>query len=252
MNSSIHIYGRVHSLSSSSLHGSSGLNWWLIMRDRLVFVCKFLVFSIILFSLWIFLGRFYLIFLAYTCTPLLHLMGYMVELFIGDQIVFLYLGAQLGITHAELTNYNIIPFIALVLATPIPVRRMARNILIGIPFLFFSHMLDLIAHFPLYYESSIIASFLISVSAVLRLLLPFALWFLLCYEYVFKTFRTIQRVYCCPICGKQTHGIIQHIDDSHADLTQTERKTIERYYHNHPEIKRKKNNDTVNTNSIER
>ncbi len=216
------------------------------MKDRLLFVGKFLVFSLILFSLWIFLGRFYLIFLAYTSIPLLHLMGYMVELLIGDQIVFLYLGAELGITHAELTNYNIIPFIALVLATPIPVRRMGKNILIGIPILFFSHMLDLIAHFPLYYESSILASFLISVSAVLRLLLPFALWFLLSYEYVFKTFRTTKKMYRCPICGKQTYGILQHIDDSHTPLTQTEIKTIERFYLTYPEIKPKKTDDNIN------
>jgi len=217
------------------------------MKDRLLFVGKFLFFSLILFSLWMFLGRFYLILLAYACTPFLHLIGYFVELLIGDQIVFLYLGSEIGITHAELTNYNIIPFIALVLATPISVRRMAKNILIGIPFLFFSHMLDLIAHFPLYYENSILASFLISVSAILRLLLPFALWFLLSYEYVFKTFRTVRRIYCCPICGKKTQGILQHIDDCHTCVTQTEIKTIERFYLHHPEIKRKKTKDNVNT-----
>jgi len=61
----------------------------------------------------------------------------------------------------------------------------------------------------------------------------------------------MKKIYCCPICRKQTHGILQQIDDFHTCITQTKRKTIERFYHNHPEIKRKKINDSVNTNNIE-
>jgi hypothetical protein len=207
------------------------------MNDKYVFIGKFLLFSTILFFIWVFLGRYYLIFLASVATPFLHLMGYAVDLVVGDQIMFTYLGAQMGLTHAELTNYNIIPFIALLIATPLPSGRLIRNLSIGIPILFLFHLIDLVAHFPLYYEQSAAANFITSFSAVTRMLIPFILWFALCYDYVLGSFRKTKKLYQCPFCGKNIQGILMHINDVHQERTKDDEKMYQRFLSSHPELK---------------
>jgi len=206
------------------------------MRDKLVFIGKFLLFSTLLFLIWIFLGIYYLLFLAYIATPILHLMGYAVELIVHTDIIFLYHGAELGITNAQLTNYNIIPFVALILATPIPLRKMAHHVIIGIPILFSFHLLNLIAHFPLFFNGNTVASFIISFSAVTRMLLPFLLWFALCYEYVLSSFRSKKKKYRCPLCGKETTGILMHINDVHKNIKGMQQKEIEQFKRKYPEL----------------
>jgi len=206
------------------------------VKDKFLFIGKFLLFSSLLFILWVFIGRYYLIFLASFATPILHIMGYTVELIIGDQILFTYLGAEMGLTHSELANYNIIPFIALILATPISLKRMIRNLAIGIPIIFLVHLIDLIAHFPLYYEQSGAANFITSFSAVTRMLVPFILWFALCYDYILSSFRTTKKTYQCPFCSKASKGIVRHITDVHNDRTDEEEKVYQRFLSLHPEL----------------
>lgn len=209
------------------------------MKDKLLFIAKFLFFSTVLFVPWMFIGRFYLIFLAQVATPILHLMGYAVELVINDQIMFTYLGAEMWLTHAELTNYNIIPFIALVLATPITFRKMINNLLIGLPIIFIFHLINLLAHFPLYYDANEFANFITSTSAVTQMLIPFMLWFAVSYDYVLSSFRTRKKMYECPFCGKKTHGIMMHIHDKHYPLTESEKKRINILKTKHPELNNK-------------
>jgi hypothetical protein len=207
------------------------------VKDKLVFIGKFLLFSTLLFVLWVFIGRYYLIVLASIATPFLHLMGYMVDLVITDQIMFTYLGAEMGLAHAELANYNIIPFIALLLATPLSWRRLFRNLLIGLPVIFLFHLIDLLAHFPLYYNGSVAANFITSVSALTRMLIPFLLWFALCYDFILSSFRKTKRLYQCPFCGKRTKGILMHIDDVHGNRSEGEEKQYQQFLSAHSELK---------------
>jgi len=163
-------------------------------------------------------------------------MGYNVSLVVNEQILFTYLGAEMGLTHSELTNYNIIPFIALVLATPIIFRRMGKNLLIGIPIIFLFHLVDLVAHFPLYYDANVFANFITSISAVTRMLVPFLLWFALSYDYVLESFRMWKKRYRCPICNKEMVGIAMHIHDSHKNANEQEEKKIDRFFNMYPEL----------------
>lgn len=210
------------------------------MKEKLMFIGKFLIFSAVLFIIWVFIGQYYLIFLAYVATPLLHLMGYAVDLVINEQIMFSYLGAEIGLTHSELTNYNIIPFIALILATPVSLRHMAKNLLIGLPIIFLFHLIDLIAHLPLYYDADAFANFITSTSAVTRMLIPFLIWFALSYDYILHSFRTKKKIYMCPLCGRKTHGIMMHIQDVHKNRDKQEEKKINRLSEKYPELKIKR------------
>ena len=175
------------------------------MKKHLLFIGKFLLFSTVLFFIWLIIGRYYLIFLASFATPCLHLMGYTVNLVINEQIMFIYLGAEMGLTHTELTNYNIIPFIALILATPISWRNRGIKLLIGLPVIFLFHLIDLLAHFPLYYDANAFANFITSISALTRMLIPFLLWFILSYDYVLYSFRKHKKkLYLSTLWKKNT------------------------------------------------
>ncbi len=206
------------------------------MKEKLIFIGKFLLFSTLLFALWIIIGRYYLLFLAHLATPFLHLMGYDVTLVVNEQIIFTYMGAEIGLAHAELTNYNIIPFIALILATPLTLRRMGKNLLIGLPVIVLFHLINLIAHFPFYFDQNMLAGFIMTFSGITRMLIPFLLWFALCYDYVLKSFRRIKKRYRCPICGKHTAGIMMHIKDVHPDPSKNEKQKINRLISNYPEL----------------
>ena len=206
------------------------------MKDKLLFIGKFFLFSAVLFAIWVFIGRYYLIFLAQVSTPIIHLLGYHVTLVVNEQIMFTFLGAEMGLTHSYLTNYNIIPFIALVLATPFNKRRMGKTILIGLPIIFLFHLIDLVAHFPLYYSGSAVANFLISLSAVTIMLIPFLIWFALSYDYVLDSFRMRKKRYRCPICNKEIVGIMMHIHDTHKNTDKQEEKKIDKFLDKYPEL----------------
>lgn len=206
------------------------------MKDKFVFIAKFLFFSVILFILWIFIGRYYLILLANVSKFILSFMGYNATLVVNENIMFTCMGAEMGLTHSYLTNYNIIPFIALVLATPISKWRMGKILLIGLPIIFLFHMVDLVAHFPLYYEGSSFANMIISLSAVTRMVIPFFLWFALTYEYILKSFRKQKKKYRCPICDRETVGIMMHIKDSHKNMDEQDKGKRDRFLAKHPEL----------------
>jgi len=68
------------------------------------------------------------------------------------------------------------------------------------------------------------------------MLLPFLLWFALCYEYVLSSFRSKKKKYRCPLCGKETTGIMMHINDAHADCIGAQQKEIEQFKRKYPEL----------------
>ena len=157
-------------------------------------------------------------------------MGYQATLQINEEITFLYLGAEMGLTHSELTNFNIIPFVALILATPINFHKMKKALIYGLPIIILFHIINLVAHFPYYYQGNTIAGIIISFSSVTRMIIPFFLWFALTYESVFTTFRKKQKKYKCPICGEEKTGIIDHINKSHRKLTKKQEKKLDQFY----------------------
>lgn len=207
------------------------------MRDKLLFIAKFLAFSAIIFIIWIFIGRYYLILVAYASKFILALMGYDTTLLINEEIYFICRGSEVGLTHSELANYNIVPFLALVFATPIGVHRMGKVLSIGLPIIFLFHVIDLVAHFPFYYEGSSFARMIISLPAVTRMVIPFLLWFALTYDYVLRSFRKERRKYRCPICGEVKVGITEHIKAVHGNLDERERKKIKKFLDKYPELR---------------
>lgn len=206
------------------------------MKEKIKFFGKFFLFSAILFALWVLIGRYYLIFLAQISTPLLHLLGYPVTLIINEEIFFSYLGATMNLTESYLTNYNLVPFLALVFATPFNKWRMGKSLLIGLPIIFIFHLIDIIAHFPLYYDANAIANFITALSAITRLFIPFLIWFALSYDYILQSFRSHKKIYQCPICGKHTHGIMMHIRDTHKNMNQEDNKKITHLKRKYPEL----------------
>ena len=206
------------------------------MRDKIYFIGKFFVISFFLFLVWIIIGRYYLLFLSYLSQFILSFMGYNVTIILNENIIFSYLGSELNLSHAELTNFNIVPFIALVLASPISWYRRERSFLIGIPIIILFHLLNLIAHFPYYYEENMIAGFIINFSSITRLIIPFLLWFALTYDSILPLFRMRKKEYICPICNQTKTGIVDHISANHKNIDAKQREIIHRFYKKHPEL----------------
>ena len=81
---------------------------------------------------------------------------------------------------AYLANFNLVPLVALAIATPkLAVRRRIEMLAIGIPILFLLHVLDLVAHFPMYFHGSGIAQLVVYSIGVVGVAAPFIIWFAL-------------------------------------------------------------------------
>ena len=62
----------------------------------------------------------------------------------------------------HLANFNLVPLVALAIAIPgWRLRERGKMLAIGIPLLFLLHVLDLVAHFPMYFHGSGIAQFVV-------------------------------------------------------------------------------------------
>jgi len=86
--------------------------------------------------------------------------------------------SAVNLSGAYLGNFNIVPLFALVIATPkLTVRRRIEMLVIGVPLLFLLHVLDLVAHFPMYFHGSGIAQFVVYSIGVGGVALPFIIWF---------------------------------------------------------------------------
>lgn len=53
---------------------------------------------------------------------------------------------------------------------------------IGVPLLFLLHVLDLVAHFPMYFYGSEFARFVVYSIGVGGVAVPFIIWFVVCYK----------------------------------------------------------------------
>ena len=201
------------------------------------FVIRFFIFSIIFFVVWIFIGKYYLIIIAYVSKFILGFMGYDATLFHNHEIYFICRGAQVGLTDAELANYNIVPFLALVFATPKMNKFIiGKSLLFGLPVIFTFHVANMVAHFPYYYNSSSFAQGIINSAGVINMGLPFLLWILFYRDYVSKIFKP--KSYICPICGERKSGIAEHIESVHKNLSEKEKKALKIFFEMHPELKK--------------
>ena len=135
-------------------------------KQILVFLLEFMVVSTIFLGVWYYIGKFYQgvvfffakhILLALDYTPL--------------QI------SAVNLSGAYMANFNLVPLVALAIATPrLAMKRRIEMLAIGIPLLFLLHVLDLVAHFPMYFHGSGIAQFVVYSIGVGGVALPFIIW----------------------------------------------------------------------------
>jgi len=155
---------------------------------------RFFVFSIVIFLVWIFLGKLYLFVLAYTSKYLLMAMGYKVLLVTsGESPYFVYKGVEIGMKGTHLSNFNIVPLIALILAVPgIAHEKRVKMLLIGIPSIFLLHLTDFVSHIPMYFDRSEVAGLIVAFMAVGEIAVPFLIWFALAYREIFPEVKEKQ------------------------------------------------------------
>ena len=160
------------------------------MKDKVNFLIKFLILTFVLFLIWISLGEKYLLLLAWVSKYVLWIMGYHVTLVTDGTPFFVYSGIEIGMKDAHLANFNIIPLIALILATPRiePVRRM-KMLAIGTFLLFCLHIIDFVSHFPMYFHGSGIAEMVVIFMAVGEVAVPFVMWFVLAHKEILGSAR---------------------------------------------------------------
>ena len=160
------------------------------MNDRLKFLIKFLALTALLFLVWIPIGEKYLDLLAWVSKYVLLILGYHVTLVMDGTPFFLYQGVRVGLESAHLSNFNIVPLVALVLATPkiLPMRRV-KVLLIGLFILFCMHVVDLAFHFPMYFGGSGAAEIVVDSMAVGEVVVPFVLWFVLVHREILGAVR---------------------------------------------------------------
>ncbi len=160
------------------------------MKDKVNFLIKFLILTFVFFLIWIPLGEKYLLLLAWVSKYVLWIMGYHVTLVTDGTPFFIYSGIEIGMKDAHLANFNIIPLIALILATPRiePLRRM-KMLAIGTFLLFCLHIIDFVSHFPMYFHGSGIAEMVVIFMAVGEVAVPFVMWFVLAHKEILGSAR---------------------------------------------------------------
>ncbi len=160
------------------------------MKNKITFLVKFLILTSILFIIWIPLGKIYLLLLAWVSNYVLWFMGFNAELVTNGTPYFLYRGINVGMENAHLSNYNIIPLLALIFATSgVVSERRIKVAVIGICILFCMHVIDFVSHFPMYFHGSEIAGVLVIFMSVGKLAVPLVLWFVLVHKEILESMQ---------------------------------------------------------------
>jgi hypothetical protein len=145
-------------------------------KQILLFLLTFMVVSALFLGVWYYIGEFYQSAVFFFATFILLGMGYT-----PLQI------SAVNLSGAYLGNFNVVPLVALAIATPkLAVRGRLEMLAIGIPLLFLLHVSDLVAHFPLYFHGSGIAQVIVYSIGVGGVALPFVIWFIVCYKAFFR------------------------------------------------------------------
>ncbi len=138
----------------------------------LIFMLEFLAVSAAFLAVWYHIGRFYQDAVFFLAKNILIAMGYT-----PLQI------SAVNLSGAYLANFNLVPLVALAIATPgWEFKERGEMLAFGVPILFLLHVLDLVAHFPMYFYGSEIAQFIVYSIGVGGVAAPFIIWFVICYK----------------------------------------------------------------------
>jgi hypothetical protein len=151
-------------------------------RQIALFLLEFLLLSAGLLWLWYHIGAQYQAVVFFVARHILLVLGYS-----SEQI------AGLDFTGAYLVNFNLVPLLALAIATPkLSVRRRLQMLALGVPALFALHVLDIVAHLPHFIEYYYLhrlgfATLVVDSLGVIGLAIVFVIWFAICYTEFFRT-----------------------------------------------------------------
>jgi hypothetical protein len=160
----------------TEVEAKSGLLLGLREGEILLFLLEFMLVSALFLAAWYYIGPSYQIVVFVFARVLLLLMGYT-----PLQI------SAVNLSGAYLGNFNLVPLFALAIATPRLVLRKRLEMLgFGLPLLFLLHVVDLVAHFPLYFHGSSFAQVIVYSIGVGGVALPFVIWFVIGYRAVFS------------------------------------------------------------------
>jgi hypothetical protein len=146
------------------------------LASVIVFLLEFMAVSAVFLAIWYYIGEFYQGAIFFFAKLILLAMGYTLA-----QI------SAVNLSGAYLGNFNLVPLVALAIATPrLAMRRRCEMLAIGIPLLFFLHVLDLVAHFPMYFYGSGLARMVVYSIGVAGVAAPFIIWFCIGYRDLFE------------------------------------------------------------------
>lgn len=140
-------------------------------KQILIFLLEFMVVSGIFLAVWYYIGEFYQGAIFFFAEHILLAMGYT-----PVQI------SAVNLSGAYLVNFNLVPLVALAIATPgWRLKERGKMFGIGVPILFLLHVLDLVAHFPyakeMYIQSPGFATLVVDSIGVIGLAMVFIIWF---------------------------------------------------------------------------
>ncbi len=146
-------------------------------KELMIFLAAFMAVSLVFLALWYYIGAYYQAAVYFVAKYVLLALGYSYE-----QI------AEMDFTGAYLVNFNLVPLFALALATPkLSLRHRLEMLTIGVPLLFFIHVLDIVAHLPHFIELHYLhrvgfATLVVDSLGVIGLAIAFGIWLLVCYR----------------------------------------------------------------------
>jgi len=138
-------------------------------KQIILFMLEFLAVSAVFLGVWYYIGELYQGAIFFFAKLILITMGYT-----PIQI------SAVNLSGAYLGNFNLVPLVALAIATPgWRLRDRGKMLAIGVPILFLLHVLDLVAHFPMYFYGSEFAQFVVYSIGVGGVAMPFIIWVVL-------------------------------------------------------------------------
>jgi len=198
-------------------------------KQIIAFLLEFMAVSAVFLGAWYYLGAFYQGIIFSFAKLILLAMGYT-----PIQI------SAVNLSGAYLVNFNLVPLVALAIATPkLGMRRRCEMLAIGIPLLFLLHVLDLVAHFPMHFYGSGFARMVVYSIGVAGVAAPFIIWFCIGYGDLFEPRQKESETYFCPVCGAEKADIVKHIRAVHGrEAFRSE--AVKDFFDMHPELGRKR------------
>jgi hypothetical protein len=141
-------------------------------KQLITFIARFFLSAVVILAIWYYVGSYYQNIVVGFSKPILLLMGY------TEQHI-----SALRLENVYLYNFNLVSFLALVIATPLKLKRRLKMLFAGIVGLLTVHVIDLIAHFPAYFNNQM-AIFVVDMIGVVGLVVPLAIWFIFSFREV--------------------------------------------------------------------